>query len=350
MLAVSLVLCAAASAVLAAPFNAVRPRASQVTPLSTTDISNLTSFIQFARLPVLVTLLAIYQVVGPVNELVNWTCGQACEANPNFEVALTGGMGDAVQFCKSEPPGDELFAHSSRVFVGYYPETNSVIISHEGTDPVELMSDLTDLNVLKGSLNSTLFPGAPSNIEVHTGFRDEHAITADAIREATQSLIATKNATQVTVVGHSLGGALAELDALSLRLILPKTVGVNAYTFGTPRVGDTNFVTFFDSQVPDFKRVNNQKAKLTGLPFSFEAHPLLNIVPIVPGRFLGFDHPQGEIHFVSDNNDTVVACPGNDDSTDPQCQIQTVPSILDGDILNHLGPYNGIHLGTIFCT
>ncbi|KAF7299622.1 Lipase-3 domain-containing protein [Mycena chlorophos] len=307
MLAVSLVLFAAASAVLAAPFNAVRPRASQVTPLSTTDISNLTSFIQFAR--------AAY---CPVNELVNWTCGQACEANPNFEVALTGGMGDAVQF----------------FFVGYYPETNSVIISHEGTDPVELMSDLTDLNVLKGSLNSTLFPGAPSNIEVHTGFRDEHAITADAIREATQSLIATKNATQVTVVGHSLGGALAELDALSLRLILPKTVGVNAYTFGTPRVGDTNFVTFFDSQVPDFKR----------------AHPLLNIVPIVPGRFLGFDHPQGEIHFVSDNNDTVVACPGNDDSTDPQCQIQTVPSILDGDILNHLGPYNGIHLGTIFCT
>ena len=41
---------------------------------------------------------------------------------------------------------------------------------------------------------------------------------------------------------------------------------------------------------------------------------------------------------------------GDDDATDAQCTIMTVPNILDGDILNHLGPYQGIYIGTIYCT
>ncbi|KAJ7069639.1 Alpha/Beta hydrolase protein [Mycena amicta] len=307
MFPVSLVLFTAVSVVLGAPSRFVRPRvAAQVTPLTATDLDNLDSFTQFAR--------AAY---CPVDKLMAWNCGEACDANPNFEVSLAGGMGNAVQF----------------FFVGYYPKTNSVIVSHQGTDPIKLMSDLTDLNVLKGELNSTLFPNAPEGLEIHSGFRDEHAITADEIRNEVQSLIASKGATQVTVVGHSLGGALAELDALSLRLNLPQEIGVNAVTYGTPRVGTPDFVQFFDSQVPDFKRVNNEN----------------DLVPIVPGRFLGFAHPQGEVHIVDDDSKQIVACPGNDDDTNDQCQIKTVPSILSGNIIHHLGPYNGIFIGSVFC-
>ncbi len=40
---------------------------------------------------------------------------------------------------------------------------------------------------------------------------------------------------------------------------------------------------------------------------------------------------------------------GNDDATDSQCQIETVPNIFVGNILDHLGPYEGISIGTIFC-
>ncbi|KAJ7176008.1 alpha beta-hydrolase [Mycena filopes] len=308
MLSTSFVLLTAFTGALAAPAS-LRPRLAPatLTPLAVADLDGLTSSIQFAR--------AAY---CPVDKLMAWDCGQACDANPNFQATLAGGMGNAVQF----------------FFVGYYPLTNSVIVSHQGTDPVKLMSDLTDLNLLKGPLNATLFPGTPDGIEIHSGFRDEHALTADEIRTEVQRLIATKNATQVTVIGHSLGGALAELDALSLRLILDPAVGVNAVTFGTPRVGTPDFVSFFDSKVTDFKRVNNQK----------------DLVPTVPGRFLGFSHPQGEIHIVDDDAKQAVACPGNDDDTNEDCQIKTVPSILSGNILNHLGPYNGIFIGSVFCT
>lgn len=133
-------------------------------------------------------------------------------------------------------------------------------------------------------------------------------------------------------VGHSLGGALAELDALFMTMNLPSSIHVKGVTYGTPRVGNPAYATFFDSEVPDFERINN------------ESDP----IPIVPGRDLGFSHVHGEIHIVSPGD--AVACPGDDDATDAQCTISTVPNIFVSDILDHLGPYQGIYIGTIYCT
>ena len=81
----------------------------------------------------------------------------------------------------------------------------------------------------------------------------------------------------------------------------------------------------------DFTRVNNEE----------------DIIPIVPGRFLGFEHVHGEVHLVSPGD--AVACSGDDDATDSQCTISSVPDIFFSNILDHLGPYQGIYIGTIFC-
>ena len=55
-------------------------------------------------------------------------------------------------------------------------------------------------------------------------------------------------------------------------------------------------------------------------------------IPIVPGRFLGFQHPETELHIVSDDTYEVVACPGNDDATDAECTISSVPNIAESNI------------------
>jgi hypothetical protein len=69
----------------------------------------------------------------------------------------------------------------------------------------------------------------------------------------------------------------------------------------------------------------------------------------VPGRFLGFQHPSGEVHMIAPGH--AVACPGEDDATDSQCQIESVPNIFESDIIDHLGPYEGdVWIGTPFCT
>ena len=135
-----------------------------------------------------------------------------------------------------------------------------------------------------------------------------------------------------TQVGHSLGGALAELDAMFFTLNLPSSVHVKAVTYGTPRVGNSAWATFFDSKVSDFVRIDNKK----------------DPIPIMPGRFMGFAHPHGEIHIMSATE--AYSCSGDDDATDSKCTISQVPNVLVSNILDHLGPYDGIHIGTLYCT
>ncbi|KAJ4483309.1 Alpha/Beta hydrolase protein [Lentinula aciculospora] len=273
-----------------------------VTTLSAAQISGYAPFTQFAR--------AAY-----CNGFQDWSCGAACDANADFEVSLAGGDDSDIQ----------------NYFVGFSPSLNSIIVTHEGTDPLQLESDLTDVEVLLGSLDSSLFPGISSSAQVHDGFRDQHAKTASAILTEVKTLMASRNTKNIVAVGHSLGGALAELDSLFFALNLPSGANISAVTYGTPRVGNSAFASLIDQHVPNFKRINNEK----------------DLIPIVPGRFLGYAHPAGEIHIISPGN--VVACSGDDDATDSQCTIDTVPNIFEGDILNHLGPYEGISIGTLAC-
>ena len=117
--------------------------------------------------------------------------------------------------------------------------------------------------------------------------------TATAILSAVNNTLSTKGTSSVTVVGHSLGGALALLDGVFLSLQLPKSVSVKVISYGMPRVGNQLFANFVDSQLSGLvTHVNNQE----------------DPIPIVPGMFLGFHHPSGEVHI--QDSDAWDACPG----------------------------------------
>ncbi|KAH7928461.1 alpha/beta-hydrolase [Leucogyrophana mollusca] len=288
-----------------APPVLARDEVTVVTTMTSAQLADLAPYTEFAR--------AAYCSPSIVD---GWQCGEACEAVPGVEISLTGGDGDAIQY----------------YYVGYWPTENSVVVAHQGTDPTQFLSDLTDVDIPMENLDPTLFPGVDSSVEVHSGFANEHAQTASIILAEVKSLISQYSASTVTLVGHSLGGALAELDCLFMALNLPSDIAIKGRTYGTPRVGNPAWATLFDATISDFQRINNEK----------------DIIPIVPGRFLGFSHVYGEVHIVAPND--AVECPGDDDATDASCTIMTVPNIFDGDILDHLGPYQGIYIGTIYCT
>ena len=116
--------------------------------------------------------------------------------------------------------------------------------------------------------------------------------TASQILSAVQKTLSTKDTSSVTVVGHSLGAALALLDGVSLSLKLPSAM-VTVVNYGMPRVGNQAFADFVDSQLGGrVTHVNNEK----------------DPVPILPGRVLGFHHPSGEIHI--QDSGAWDACPG----------------------------------------
>lgn len=278
---------------------------SDLIQLSSSRFSEFVPFIEFAR--------AAY---CPPTKIEGWQCGNACQALPGFEPTLTGGDGDGTQF----------------FFVGFWPAQSSVVVAHQGTNPLHLLSVLTDMNFELMNPDPHLFPNISSDIHVHSGFALEHKKTAGQILAEVKRLMAGHSSTDVILIGHSLGGALAELDTLFMKLNLPEGTTVRGVTFGTPRVGNPGWATYFDSQIAHFTRINNKR----------------DVVPTVPGRRFGFRHPREEIHIQEDGS--VVTCPGDDDGTDPQCSDLVVPNVAIGRIPDHLGPYHSIFIGTQACT
>ncbi|KAI0339395.1 lipase [Trametopsis cervina] len=242
---------------------------------------------------------------------LTWTCGANCEANPAFVPVASGGDGTDVQFW----------------YVGFDPSLNTVIVAHQGTDPSSFVADLTDADFFLDSLDSTLFPGVSSDVEVHSGFAKEQAKTAPQILSAVQTALSAHKSSSVTLVGHSLGAALSLLDAVYLPLHLPAGTAFKAVLYGLPRVGNQPFATYIDAHLPSsLTHINNRE----------------DIVPILPGRFLGFHHPAGEVHIT--DGGVWESCFGEDNPS-TLCIVGDVPNIFDGDEDDHDGPYDGVIMG-----
>lgn len=64
--------------------------------------------------------------------------------------------------------------------------------------------------------------------------------------------------------------------------------------------------------------------------------------PVVPPRFLGFHHPSGEVHI--QDSGAWDRCPGQDNPS-PMCSTGDVPIFLEGNLLDHSGPYDGVEMG-----
>ncbi|THH12073.1 hypothetical protein EW145_g245 [Phellinidium pouzarii] len=217
-------------------------------------------------------------------------------------------------------------------YVGFDPSLNTVIAAHQGTNTSSIVAELTDLDIFMKNLDSTLFPGIDPSVGVHSGFADSQARSAPDILSAVQQTLSAHPGASVTMTGHSLGAALALLDAVYLPLHLPTGTSFKTVTYGMPRVGNLAFANYVDAQITSLSggtgltHINNKE----------------DPVPILPGMFLGFHHPSGEVHI--QDSDAWDACPGQDNSSD-LCIVGDVPNVFESDEADHDGPYDGVEMG-----
>ncbi|GJE84676.1 lipase family protein [Phanerochaete sordida] len=246
------------------------------------------------------------------------TCGAPCDAISKIKILQAGGDGGEIP----------------RFFVAQDPDSQTIVVAHQGTDPTNLLSDLNDVEVAQVAMNSTRFPSAAKGSLVHDGFQDTQGRTADLVLSTVKAALASSGYTRVLATGHSLGAAVATLDATMLRMQLPASVEVDSVVFGLPRVGNQPFADMIDALLPSFSHVTNQH----------------DPVPDVPPRFLSFQHPAGELHITAVDaagaTATMVECPGQENSN---CSEGN--SLLDASVGNHLGPYfDGISFGSTECS
>ena len=137
---------------------------------------------------------------------------------------------------------------------------------------------------------------------VHSGFLDSWMAVKSSVL-GTWNGLQTKYGNYKTVVaGHSLGGALGQICATSLKNARPNAT-ISLYTYGSPRVGNEAFASFMEAAFG----ANNHRATHLNDP-----------VPRQPPRSIGFDHAGPEYHITSPHipdalraNKSVLAAPAN---------------------------------------
>ncbi|KAF8623158.1 hypothetical protein AX17_007546 [Amanita inopinata Kibby_2008] len=274
----------------------LKPRQT-ITALTTTQIEFFRPYTHFAS-----------TAYCQPSTTITWTCGFNCEANPDFVPVASGGDGGSIQFW----------------YVGFSPSLNSVVVGHQGTNFSQIQADLTDLDIIMEKLNPTLFPGIDSSVKVHSGFANEQAKTATQVLSAVQTTISKFGARQVALVGHSLGAAIALLDSIYLPLHI-SGVSFTTVGYGMPRVGNQAFANYVDTNL-HLTHIDNRK----------------DPVPTLPGLFMGYHHPSGEVHITETG--PWENCPGQDNPS-TLCIVGDVPNILASNPPDHIGPYDGISMG-----
>ncbi|KAL0953219.1 hypothetical protein HGRIS_004472 [Hohenbuehelia grisea] len=252
--------------------------------------------------------------------VTSWKCGPPCDSlGKGIEVIQAGGDDGLVPM----------------YFVAHDPVTQSIVVAHQGTEPSNILSILNDAQFLLTGLNSTRFPAAKDgSIKVHSGFQKTFERTADGVLAGVQKALKATNVKKVVVTGHSLGAAIATMDAVMLKQALGSSVSVTTTVFGLPRGGNQAWADFVDAALGStLTRISNQN----------------DPVPTVPPRFIGFQHPQGEVHIKAVDAKgaatDVVVCAGQENEN---CSEGN--SVLKTSIPNHLGPYfDNISFGGASC-
>jgi hypothetical protein len=105
-------------------------------------------------------------------------------------------------------------------------------------------------------------------VRVHKGFYE--AWTSDGFNtqviEAAVAEIGKMKDADVFITGHSLGGALACLAAVELKIALPSNNKVHVYTYGAPRVGNMHFGTFANALIPDYWHIVGTEDPVARIP------------------------------------------------------------------------------------
>lgn len=106
-------------------------------------------------------------------------------------------------------------------------------------------------------------------MKMHKGFQIDYTSVRNEVQNEMNDLIQQHPSFPVYVVGHSLGGALASIAAADLANLHGPDVAsrTHIYTFGSPRIGDVDWVNFIDGiKFGGISRVTRQKDPVPHIP------------------------------------------------------------------------------------
>ena len=139
------------------------------------------------------------------------------------------------------------------------PTLNITVLAFSGTsNPADWRTDM-DFNLVNNTL-STL----ENNEKIHQGFLRRYNYMEPEIKRLINKYNTRTDAYGWFITGHSLGGAVATLVAYDQKNYFSSTPHI--YTFGQPRVGNSDFASTLNKMYPGAHRVTNNNDVITFLP------------------------------------------------------------------------------------
>ncbi|QIW99933.1 hypothetical protein AMS68_005451 [Peltaster fructicola] len=253
-----------------------------------------------------------------------FNCSSRCEDFPGFELLKAFNTGPALS--------------DSAGFVALDHGREQIVVAFRGTYSIaNAIADLTtvpqEYTPYPGQDDGPIDEDACKNCTVHIGFNRAWHNTRDAIMPNLVAAAAIHPTYGTTLVGHSLGGAVAMLAALEL---YARGFDPSVITFGEPRTGNQALSDYLDTLF-DLQHDARRYRRVTHVN---------DPIPLLPLSEWGFRMHAGEVfiskeslspdvadlhHCVGDNDPTCIAgqdAPSNDllsSVKDEIYDIQTEP-------------------------
>lgn len=222
-------------------------------------------------------------------------------------------VGDAELVWKT---GDGIV--TSRVSV-FRSESLGIVVSYEGTGSLSLNGYVNDVDFAPTEPAGVLKGMLPEGVFVDHGFQANFLKTQEEVVRGVKWAMGEYGEKRVTVTGHSLGASVGQLAAVYLE----GEVGIAYYLgFAPSRVGNERFADYVD--------------KTLGGRF-FYAINGADMVPRLPPRVLGYQHPGGQVWIHPANSEHWRFCSGQENK---HCSLSVMPVPMQA----------GTHWGTYFHT
>jgi len=191
--------------------------------------------------------------------------------------------------------------NGARAIQGYDSYTNSLFVAFRGSSNIQNWIDNIQI--------SKISPYNDSSIQVEKGFYKAYNYLKPELIDNLSFLAKKYNTNLLSITGHSLGAAEAILFAYDILIDYHSYKIKNFYNFGSPRVGNLEFVKSFSSY---------------SLP-SYRVTHYYDIVPHVPEEFLGYLHIPNEVWYNEENSQYKI-CNDNNNEEDNTCSNSCSPT------------------------
>ena len=266
----------------------------------------------FAHLERLSRLVDITYCVGTMGLWRPFECVSRCKDFPTLELVETWNTGPLMsdscgyiavdhgaQLDPRSPDGGSAAPREGQ------DKSGAIIVAFRGT--YSITNTVVDLSTVPQAYVPYLSPEdegnkppkEPShkceNCTVHMGFLASWKIARENVLPTLKPLVARYPSYPIHLVGHSLGGAVAALAALEMKVILGWP-NLTVTTFGEPRVGNAGFVGYLDEA---FELLEGQDNLMDAEPRAYRRVTHINDpVPLLPLSEWGYRSHAGEV-FIS---------------------------------------------------